>query len=105
MPKYRRREDIVGKEAIDAEAKRIGSVKDLAWAVEGKLALVIEKERGEEAFLAFDQIEKIGDVVFIKSSSGLENIPSKICPTCKLKNPVDAKFCARCGKTLEEGRA
>jgi sporulation protein YlmC with PRC-barrel domain len=105
MPKWRRREEIVGKEAIDSEAKKVGSVKDLAWVPEGKLALVIEKERGEEAYLAFDQIEKIGDVVFIKSSSALESIPSKVCPTCKLKNPIDAKFCARCGKTLEESRS
>ncbi len=104
MPKWRRREEIVGKETIDAEAKKAGVVKDLAWAPDGKLALVIEKERNEEAFLAFDQIDKIGDVVFIKSASGMESIPSKVCPTCKLKNPLDAKFCARCGKTLEESR-
>ena len=46
--------------------------------------------------------QTIGDIVFIKSASSLESVPMKTCPVCKHKNLVDAKFCQRCGKTLEE---
>jgi sporulation protein YlmC with PRC-barrel domain len=102
MLKWRRREEIVGKEAIDSEAKKAGVTKDLAWSTEGKLALILEKDKGEEYFLPFDEIEKIGDVVFIKSPAALEAVPSRLCPACKHRNLMDAKFCARCGKTLEE---
>ena len=102
LVKWHRREEVVGKEIIDAEAKKIGTVKDLAWAAEGKLAIVVERGREEESYLPFDEVEKIGDVVFIKAASALESVPMRTCPVCKHKNVLDAKFCQRCGKTLEE---
>ena len=102
LVKWHRREEIVGKEIIDSEAKKTGTVKDLAWSSEGKLAIIVERGREEEAYLSFDQVEKIGDVVFIKASSSLESVPMKTCPVCKHKNFVEAKFCQKCGKTLEE---
>ena len=64
MVKWHHREELVGKEIIDGEAKKIGAVKDLAWSNEGKLAIVVERGREEEYYLPFDQVEKIGDVVF-----------------------------------------
>ncbi len=102
MVKWRRREEVLGKEIIDGEAKKVGTVKDLAWSNEGKLAIVVETGREEESYLPFDQVEKIGDVVFIKASGSLESVPMKTCPVCKHKNLIDAKFCQKCGKTLEE---
>ncbi len=102
MVKWHRREELVGKEIINGEAKKVGTVKDLAWTTEGKLAIVVERGREEESYLPFDQVEKIGDVVFIKVTSSLESVPMKTCPICKHKNLLDAKFCQRCGKTLEE---
>ncbi len=100
--KWRRRDELASKEVIDAEAKKAGVVKDLAWSAEGKLALVVERDKNEEAYVAFDAIDKVGDVIFIKSSGALETVPTKVCPTCKHRNPLEAKFCAKCGKTLEE---
>jgi sporulation protein YlmC with PRC-barrel domain len=64
LVKWHHREELVGKEIIDGEAKKIGAVKDLAWSNEGKLAIVVERGREEEYYLSFDQVEKIGDVVF-----------------------------------------
>ena len=102
MVKWHRREEVSGKEIIDDDAKKVGTVKDLAWSTEGKLAIVVERGKEEESYLSFDQVEKIGDVVFIKGSSSLESVPMRTCPVCKHKNLVDAKFCQKCGKTLEE---
>ena len=79
-----------------------GTVKDLAWSDEGKLAIIVETGKEEESYLPFDQVEKIGDVVFIKASNSLQSIPMKTCPLCKHKNILDAKFCQKCGKTLKE---
>lgn len=101
MVQWRRREDVVGKEVIDNDARRIGSAKDLAWSNDGKLALVIELSDEEEAFLPFDEIERIGDVVFVRAKSALETAPTIACPICKNRNPLEAKFCAKCGRTLE----
>jgi sporulation protein YlmC with PRC-barrel domain len=98
---WRRREEVIGKEVVDSEAKKLGVTKDFAWSSDGRLALVIEVGEEEESFLSFDDIEKIGDVVFVKAKSALVVAPSVICPVCKHKNLVEAKFCAKCGRVLE----
>jgi sporulation protein YlmC with PRC-barrel domain len=101
LVQWQRREEVIGKEVIDNEARKIGQAKDLAWSSDGKLALVIEQADEEEAFLPFDQIERIGDVVFVRAKSALETAPTIACPICKHRNPLEAKFCAKCGRTLE----
>jgi len=101
LVQWRRREEVIGKEVVDSEAKKLGVTKDFVWSSEGRLALVIETGDEEESFLSFDDIEKIGDVVFVKAKSALLVAPSVICPVCKHKNLVEAKFCAKCGRTLE----
>jgi DNA-directed RNA polymerase subunit RPC12/RpoP len=62
---------------------------------------VIESDNEEEYFLSFGEIERIGDVVFVKAKSALSAAPSIVCPVCKHKNLPEAKFCAKCGRTLE----
>jgi sporulation protein YlmC with PRC-barrel domain len=101
LVQWRRREEVIGKEVIDGEAKKLGVTKDLAWSNNGQLALIVEIGDEEESFLSFDEIEKIGDVVFVKAKSGMEKVPMISCPICKHRNPVEAKFCAKCGRTLE----
>lgn len=98
---WRRRDEIIGKEVIDGDAKKIGTSKDLAWSDDGELALIIESSDEEEALLPFEEIERIGDVVFVKSKTTLQTIPTVVCPVCKHRNPLEAKFCAKCGRTLE----
>jgi sporulation protein YlmC with PRC-barrel domain len=100
LVEWKRREDVIGKDVIDGDAKKLGVTKDLAWSSEGKMALVIESDE-EEFFLSFNEIERIGDVVFVKAKSALASAPSIICPVCKHKNLLEAKFCAKCGRTLE----
>jgi sporulation protein YlmC with PRC-barrel domain len=106
--KYYTKEDVIGKEVIETEAKKIGVVKDLAFSTEGKVALILDRvdEKGEiqEAFLPFDKILKMGDVILIKSTSDLEtsSTPGRICPNCKTKNPINAKYCVKCGVTLQK---
>lgn len=98
---WRRREEVIGKEVIDGDARKLGVTKDIAWSPDGRMALVIELNEEDESFLSFDEIEKIGDIVFVKAKSALVVAPSITCPVCKHKNLVEAKFCAKCGRTLE----
>jgi sporulation protein YlmC with PRC-barrel domain len=101
LGKWRRREEIIGKEVIDGEAKKIGVTKDIAWSEEGTLAILIESMDEQDFFLEFDDVERIGDVIFIKPKTSLQSIPTKTCPMCKQKNPLEAMFCAKCGHPLE----
>ena len=99
---WRRREEVIGKDVIDSDANKIGSAKDLAWSEDGVFAVIVEGADEEESFLPFDNVEKVGDVVFVKAKASLLSIPMKTCPMCKHKNPIEAMFCAKCGRTLEE---
>ena len=101
MVQWRRREELIGKELIDGDAKRVGIAKDLAWTQDGRLALIVELSDEEEAFLPFEEIERIGDVVFVKPKTAFQTAPTVTCPVCKHKNLLEAKFCAKCGKSLE----
>jgi len=101
LVQWRRREEVVGKDVVDSEARRLGITKDFAWSSDGRLALVIEAGEEEESYLPFEDIQKIGDVVFVKARSALVVAPSVTCPVCKHKNLVEAKFCAKCGRLLE----
>jgi sporulation protein YlmC with PRC-barrel domain len=91
----------MGKEVIDGDAKKIGVSKDFAWSNDGRLALLIEFNDEEEAILPFEEIDRIGDVVFVKPKTILQKIPTVVCPVCKHRNPLEAKFCAKCGRMLE----
>lgn len=101
LGRWRRREEIVGKDVIDRDAKKIGVTKDIAWSEEGTLALLIETMEEQDFFLEFDDVERIGDVIFVKPKTSLQAIPTKTCAMCKNKNLVEAAFCAKCGHTLE----
>jgi sporulation protein YlmC with PRC-barrel domain len=100
MVRWRRREEVIGKEVIDGDAKKIGMTKDIAWSEDGKLALVIES-KDNEFILPFPGIEKVGDVVFVKPKDSLLKVPSITCSQCETKNLQEAKFCAKCGHKLE----
>lgn len=102
MVQWRRREEVIGKDVIDSDANKIGSAKDLAWSEDGLFAVIVENADEEESFLPFDNVEKVGDVIFVKAKASLTSIPTRTCPMCKHKNPIEAMFCAKCGRTLEE---
>jgi len=87
---------------IDGDAKKVGVTKDLAWSDDGGFALVVEVADEEEYLLPFDNVEKTGDVIFVKAKASLQAVPMRTCPICKHKNPVEAMFCAKCGRSLEE---
>jgi len=93
---------VIGKDIIDSDANKIGIAKDLAWSEDGIFAVVVEGADEEESFLPFDSVEKVGDVIFVKVKASMVSIPMRTCPMCKHKNPIEAMFCAKCGRTLEE---
>ena len=93
---------MTSKDVIDSDANKIGIAKDLAWSDDGVFALIVEGADEEEFFLPFDNVEKVGDVIFVKAKASLLSIPMRTCPMCKHKNPIEAMFCAKCGRTLEE---
>ena len=108
--KFYKREDLVGKDVIDFEAKKLGVVKDIAFNDEGKLAFTVIRKTlegvEEEVFIPMDRIYKLWDVVLLKSEPTPAPFPpsmpsEKICSKCSYRNKPDARFCVKCGSSLE----
>ena len=59
-------EELVERAVYDARARRIGSVKGVAYSKKGRLALVVTNEQKQELVLPFDLIQEIGDIILLK---------------------------------------
>ncbi|MEM2904178.1 MAG: PRC-barrel domain-containing protein [Candidatus Bathyarchaeia archaeon] len=73
--RYLTREDLQGKDVIDLEATRIGTVKDIVLDPETQklflaIARTVESGVEEQSYISGERIEKIRDVVLVKPSQG-----------------------------------
>jgi len=126
--RFYRREELIGKQVIGGDARVVGTVDDIAYDTEGRVAIVVGgkgpsgKKEGEK-FISVNQIASLGDVVLLKSETPSiplpqppppEHIPfteqpsfspaavsaAKSCTNCGKINKPNAKFCAGCGTPL-----
>ncbi|MHB1909553.1 MAG: PRC-barrel domain-containing protein [Nitrososphaerales archaeon] len=123
---YLAREDVVGKTVLGLDAKKVGTVKDLAISMDGKVAIQIDTSdpSKEPFFVSSDEIMAVGDVVLLRHSSSLagkeSQVPSqtppvlvpggstplppppqgKACPRCNYLNVSSSRFCIKCGQSL-----
>jgi sporulation protein YlmC with PRC-barrel domain len=131
---YLKREALVGKSVVSKNAEIIGTVLDLAVSTDGRLAIQVQKKGDDPAssdlFIGAEEIQAVGDVILLKSSSpGGANVsvpippvanpaapataispppppsPSssmgKTCQKCGYVNSANAKFCIKCGASLQ----
>jgi len=88
---YFGRDELVGKDVYDAKAKKIGTVADIGYSKEGKIALIlrpgtisnVKKLSDKDLVLShlagerfqtilFDRISEIGDIILLKADSVAE---------------------------------
>ncbi len=123
MPEaFYRRENLIDKEVYDIKAMHVGTVKDVAYAKDGQIALIVSNQ--EERTIPFQSIFEIGDIILVTpatdESKPAEPTPPQvtprppqqekaieaetrqttkpgICPKCQKENKPTAKFCGKCG--------
>lgn len=110
--KFFRRDEIVGKDVYDSEAKKVGSVSDLAFSSDAKPALVVSKQDKSEEIVPLEFVDRLGDIVLLKVNR-LSDAPQtsqtqpsqtdvsapssgRICVKCGQVNPLSARFCTKC---------
>jgi sporulation protein YlmC with PRC-barrel domain len=90
---------LIGMQVIDSEGKTAGTIKDLAFTV-GKvgMTLIVEKEKGQNTEVPWEQIQAAGDYVLLKPVTVQAQVfgpqpmgqspqsQQPVCPTCK--NPL-----------------
>ncbi len=108
--RFYKREDIIGKKVVSQDALEVGSVKDTAFDIEGKLHLIVtKKDSEEEDFISINDIKAFGDYILLKglptavggeSPDSSQQGVSKICPKCGTHNKPNVGFCTKCGTKL-----
>lgn len=73
--KFFNREELVGKLVIDQEAHIAGTIKDIALTEDGKMGLLIGVEGAGDKLINLNEIQKIRDVVLLKSEVPRERAP------------------------------
>jgi sporulation protein YlmC with PRC-barrel domain len=109
--KYYKREDVMGKKVVNQDALEVGSVKDTAFDIDGKLHLIVtKKDSEEEDFVSINDIKAFGDYILLKAPLGavvgtsLDStqaaITSKTCSKCGHVNSSNVGYCTKCGTKL-----
>jgi len=92
------KEKVVGMQVVDGEARLIGVVKDVSFAVgEAKMYVIIEMKDGRTQEVPWDEIQAAGDFVLLKPKPKMVVTPTvPITPTAPTAQPL----CSTCGKPL-----
>ena len=98
----------------------MGKIEDIALKVDGKMGLLIHRDRDEDELIMLNDIKRIGDVVLLRDESDIEpslimtpdqdepemepappeKVEKNVCPICGHENRQTVKFCVKCGKSL-----
>ncbi len=94
---------LVGMSVFDGDASLLGTVKDIGLRDnKTKIVMVISTTEQGEREIPWEQILKIGDVVFLKAEETTKSagMISGKCTNCGFANKQDSRFCEQCGNKL-----
>ena len=95
---------IAGMSVYDANAKKIGTVKQVGVDSAQTVVLAITKNDGSEVSIGWNQIKKIGEIILLGGEQGstigsIQPAASK-CSNCGFDNKPGSKFCQSCGTKI-----
>jgi sporulation protein YlmC with PRC-barrel domain len=106
------KDNLVGMQVIDAEAKLVGTVKDVAFTI-GKIgiSLIVETKKGDTVNVGWDVIQAVGDYIVLQKSFGAKATPQAAAPAAAAAAPSPApavapaaqaqNACPTCGGELK----
>ncbi|WP_157928058.1 zinc-ribbon domain-containing protein [Candidatus Nitrosotalea okcheonensis] len=90
---------ITGLAVYDTEARKVGVVKEMGIQPDqSNIVLVVTKNDGNDITVKWDDIQKIGEIVLLKSLLAENNLK---CTKCNYTNSQGSKFCESCGNKLK----
>jgi len=96
------KEKVIGMQVIDGEARLIGVVKDVSFAIgEAKMYVIIETKDGRTQEVPWDEIQAAGDFVLLKPKPKIVAVTPTVTavPTAPAA-PTAQPLCSTCGKPL-----
>ncbi len=94
---------IAGMSVFDANAKKIGTVKQVGVDNTQNVILIITRNDGSETTVKWNQIKKIGEIILLGeggAAAGATQLDSK-CPSCGFTNKPGSQFCESCGSKVQ----
>lgn len=90
---------ITGLTVYDSEARRVGVVKEIGIQPgQSGIILIVTKNDGSDTTIKWDEIRKIGEVVFLGGQITESDLK---CTKCGNLNNQGSKFCEICGNKLK----
>ncbi len=107
---FYRREDVENKPVLDTSGKGIGTGQDLAFSLDGKLAIVVKTPKGEDIEIPMTRIVGVADYIVLTPETLTQakqpslqpqgSAPTNVqetCPNCGMPLKSGVKFCTHCG--------
>jgi sporulation protein YlmC with PRC-barrel domain len=95
------KEKVVGMQVIDGEARLIGVVKDVSFAIgETKMYMVVELKDGRIQEFPWEEIQAAGDFVLLRPKPKIEAAASTPTTTPTPVAQTVQPLCPTCGKPL-----
>jgi len=91
---------IEGLAVYDENAKKIGKAKQVGIDSNQSIVLLVIKNDGTDGSIPWNNIRKIGDVIFLGSPVITLTQPGK-CVNCGFSNKTGSKFCEDCGSRIQ----
>jgi sporulation protein YlmC with PRC-barrel domain len=96
------KEKVVGMQVIDGDARLIGVVKDVSFAVgESRMYLVVELKDGKIQEFPWEDIQAAGDFVLLRAKPKFETLtPTPTAAPTQAPAAQAQTLCPTCGKPL-----
>ncbi|HKM76015.1 MAG TPA: zinc-ribbon domain-containing protein [Candidatus Bathyarchaeia archaeon] len=113
---FYRKEDVENKTVLDTSGKSIGIAQDMAFSIDGKLALAIKPSKGEVIDIPMTRVIGVSDYIVVTPEVSASTQPvqpsraqasttpvspvQQTCPSCGKLLKLGTKFCTGCGVRL-----
>lgn len=90
---------IVGMSVYNADAKKVGTAKQVGVNSSHQVVLIVTKGDGSDEIIEWGKIKKVGEIILLGdgSQSGTSSLK---CSGCNYENKAGSKFCESCGSKL-----
>ncbi len=122
--KFFRKDEVAGKTVVETSGKALGKTKDIAFGLDGTVAMIMETNDNTEELITMDRVLGVGDYIVIKKAvperspspapvEGAASVPiayaipapsavpvapaMSVCRNCGSSLRLGAKFCTKCG--------
>lgn len=124
-PKMFRKDELAGKTVIESSGKSLGKAKDVAFGLDGSIALIVAANDGSETQIGMDRVAGVAEYIVVMreqdvgpstvrkaQSAGPASIPSPQNPPQSGSNPgipapvsvtAGSAVCRNCGAPLRAG--